>query len=84
MYYAVGCEQCFKTGYTGRTLVSEIVQMDGQLRQAILDKADFDELNDILGKRGHMTMLQNGAALIAAGFTTQEELNKVCGVVEKG
>ena len=83
LYCAVGCDECFKTGYKGRALISEIVQMDGQLRQAVLAKADFDELNDILGKRGHMTMLQNGAALVMAGITTQEELNKVCGVVEK-
>ena len=84
LYRAVGCQDCFGTGYKGRALICEIVQMDGQLRQAILAKADSDELDSILARRGHMTMLQNGAALVAAGITTQQELNKVCGVVEKG
>jgi type II secretory ATPase GspE/PulE/Tfp pilus assembly ATPase PilB-like protein len=80
LYQAVGCEDCFNTGYKGRALICEIVQMDGHLRQAIISKADSDELNDILNRRGHMTMLQNGAGLIADGITTQGELNKVCGV----
>ncbi|NIA17099.1 MAG: AAA family ATPase [Planctomycetes bacterium] len=80
LYHAIGCEDCFKTGYKGRALICEIVQMDGQLRQAIISKADSDELNDILNQRGHMTMLQNGAGLVADGITTQKELNKVCGV----
>ena len=84
LYRAVGCEDCFGTGYKGRALVSEMVQMDGQLRQAILAKSDSDELNDILYRRGHMTMQQNGLGLVAAGVTTQEEMDKVCGVVEKG
>ena len=74
-----GCEECVHTGFKGRTLIAEIVQLDGELRKAVLAKADLDELEQILGRRGHMTMLQDGTRLVRQGITTQQELLKVCG-----
>lgn len=81
LFEAVGCDDCFNTGYKGRLLIAEVVQLDGQLRKAVLAKADLDELEGILERRGHMNMLQGGRRLVSEGVTTQEELNKVCGVV---
>ncbi len=81
LFEAVGCDDCFNTGYKGRVLIAEMVQLDGQLRKAVLAKADLDELDGILERRGHMNMLQDGRRLVSEGVTTQEELNKVCGVV---
>ena len=69
------------TGYKGRVLIGEMVLMDGQLRKAVLDKCDLDELESILESRGHMNMLQDGRLLVSKGMTTQEEINKVCGIV---
>jgi len=81
LFEAVGCDDCFNTGYKGRVLIAEMVQLDGQLRKAILAKSDLDELEGILERRGHMNMLQDGNRLVNDGVTTQEELNKVCGIV---
>jgi len=78
---AVGCDDCFSTGYKGRVLIAEMVQLDGQLRKAILAKSDLDELEGILERRGHMNILQDGRRLVSEGVTTHEELNKVCGIV---
>jgi len=75
----VGCDECFGTGYHGRTLIAEMVQLDGELRKAILAKADLEQLLEILSARGHMTMRQDGTRLIREGVTTPEELEKVCG-----
>ena len=80
-FAAVGCERCMDTGYKGRVLIGEMVLMDGQLRKAVLDKCDLDELESILESRGHMNMLQDGRLLVGKGMTTQEEVNKVCGIV---
>ncbi len=77
----VGCEECFNTGFRGRVLIAEMVQLDGRLRKAILAKTDLDELEGILADRGHMNMAQDGQRLVSQGITTQEEVNKVCGVV---
>jgi len=80
-FEAVGCDDCFNTGYKGRVLIAEMVQLDSQLRKAILAKADLDELERILESKGHTNMLTDGERLVSDGITTQEELNKVCGIV---
>ena len=84
LFKAAGCDDCFNTGYKGRVLIAEMVQLDSQLRKAILAKADLDELENILKDKGHTTMLSDGERLVQGGITTQEELNKVCGIVSDG
>jgi len=81
LFEAVGCDVCFNTGYKGRVLIAEMVQLDSQLRKAILAKADLEELEALLMCKGHTSMLADGERLISEGIATQEELNKVCGIV---
>ena len=81
LFEATGCDACFNTGYKGRVLIAEMVQLDSQLRKAILAKADLEELETLLMCKGHTSMLADGERLISEGITTQEELNKVCGIV---
>jgi type II secretory ATPase GspE/PulE/Tfp pilus assembly ATPase PilB-like protein len=80
LFEAVGCADCFNTGYKGRVLIAEMVQLDGELRKAILAKADANELETLLKTKGHTTVLADGRRLVSEGITTQEELNKVCGI----
>ena len=79
-YNPKGCDECFHTGYKGRILIAEMVQLESQLRKAILAKADLDNLEAILEDMGHTTMLTDGKRLVNEGVTTEEELNMVCGV----
>jgi len=83
VFEAVGCDDCLNTGYKGRVLIAEMVQLDGQLRKAILAKSDLDELEALLMSKGHTSMLADGERLVSDGITTQEELNKVCGIVSE-
>ncbi len=78
---AAGCDECFNTGYKGRALIAEMVQLDSKLRKAILDKSDLDELEQILRDKGHTTMIADGLRLVEDGITTRDELNNVCGIV---
>jgi len=80
-FKATGCDDCLNTGYKGRFLIAEMVQLDSQLRKAVLAKADLDELESILKDRGHTTMLTDGQRLVNEGITTEDELNQVCGIV---
>jgi type II secretory ATPase GspE/PulE/Tfp pilus assembly ATPase PilB-like protein len=73
-----GCERCMGSGYSGRVLLAELVELDGELRKAILAKADLDELEAILQRRGHMNLRSDGARLVAKGITTQEEVDAAC------
>lgn len=80
LFKTTGCDDCFNTGYKGRVLIAEIVQLESRLRKAILAKADLDELENILQDMGHATLLTDGKSLVNDGVTTEEELNIVCGV----
>ncbi len=79
-YEAVGCNACYNTGYKGRVLIAEMVRLDSYLRKAILAKADLEELEALLMSRGHTSMLADGQRIIGEGITTQQELNRVCGI----
>jgi len=83
LFESVGCDDCFGTGYKGRALIAEIVELDGRLRKAILAKCDLEELEDILQSKGHTNMLTDGKRLVNKGNTTQDELNKVCGIFKE-
>ncbi len=80
-FQPTGCDHCFNTGYKGRVLIAEMVTLDGRLREAILAKADAEQLEAILTEKGHTNMLEDAQRLIDQGITTQEELNKVCGII---
>jgi general secretion pathway protein E len=80
LYEAVGCADCFNTGYKDRVLIAEMVELDSHLRKAILSKADLDELEALLKSKGHTNMLTDGQRLVEEGITTKQELNKICGI----
>lgn len=79
----VGCQACFGTGFHGRALIAELVQLDSDLRKAILVKADLDGLEALLRSKGHTTIFADGKRLVEAGTTTQAELNQACGTTLK-
>nr|MBC8218734.1 type II/IV secretion system protein [Planctomycetota bacterium] len=81
LFKATGCDECFNTGYKGRALIAQMVQLDGRLREAILAKADMDQLEAILAEKGHTNMLDDGQRLLDQGITSRKEVNKVCGIV---
>lgn len=78
-----GCPKCFQTGFRGRALMAEMVELDGELRKAILKKVDLDEMESILRNRGHMNIRRDGQRLVLNGLTTGQELRQVCGPLEE-
>ena len=80
LFEAVGCRDCFNTGFKGRVLIAEIVELDSRLRQALLEKADLDKLEEILKSKGHTNMFSDGNRLVSEGITTTDELNKIFGI----
>ncbi|MBN1817047.1 MAG: type II/IV secretion system protein [Sedimentisphaerales bacterium] len=79
----VGCEACLQSGFHGRILIAELVELEGDLRNALLQKTDLDQLEGLLRKRGHMTMAQDARRLVAEGITTMQEIEKTIGKVRQ-
>ena len=73
----VGCEECGGTGFLGRTVVAEILDMSDRIRQMILDRRPAAELKQAAREEG-MTFLRDSALeKVFAGATTLREINKV-------
>lgn len=76
-YKGEGCAKCNETGYLGRIGIYEILQIDDEIRAAVVRKASADEIKNIAIKNGMTTMLEDGLTKAMAGITTIEELLRV-------
>jgi len=81
---AAGCDACFGTGFRGRILIAQLVELDASLRQAILDKADADRLSRLLDRGGATGLHEHGLQLAQRGVTTETEIRRVCGATGNG
>jgi type IV pilus assembly protein PilB len=72
--YGKGCEQCFHTGYKGRTALYEILRVDDRTRAAVLSGKSAGELRRIAEQNGMRTLRKCGIEAIREGRTTIEEV----------
>jgi len=74
-----GCDACRGTGYRGRVMVAEWVELTTALREVILAKGDGERLAAAARDAGFADLRAAAAHLVAAGETTEEEVNRVLG-----
>ncbi len=77
VYFAKGCLECRMTGYMGRVGLYEMLTMSPALRHLITPETDLQALTDQAYKEGMKPLRISGAAKIAAGVTTIDEVLKV-------
>ncbi len=75
IYEAKGCDKCHE-GYKGRMAIHEVLMLNQEIRDAITNNIEKDELRDLVYGTGTITMLQDGLAKVINGDTTFEELVK--------
>jgi type II secretory ATPase GspE/PulE/Tfp pilus assembly ATPase PilB-like protein len=73
----VGCEQCFHTGYLGRTGVFEVMSLDGELRDAVLKGKSHSELMEIAESKGMQTLERCAKQKVLDKITSIEEVHRV-------
>ena len=74
---ATGCAHCNQTGFSGRTGIYELLQIDEMLRRLIHDGAGELALRDAASRAGMLRLRQDGARWIANGSTSLAELTRV-------
>jgi general secretion pathway protein E len=77
VYYAKGCLECRMTGYMGRVGLYEMLTMTPVLRRLVTTETDLQALTEQCYKEGMKPLRISGAAKIAAGVTTIDEVLKV-------
>lgn len=73
-YVGKGCENCAESGYRGRIGVHEVLMVDSEIREAVLRRANADEIKKIAQKQGMVTMFEDGLIKAKAGITSIEEV----------
>ncbi len=69
-----GCKECNFTGYKGRIGIFEMMEINSELRDAILRKEPADVLREIAIKNGMRTLRESGIMKIKKGITTIDEV----------
>ncbi|MCB1152069.1 type II/IV secretion system protein [bacterium] len=74
-----GCEECFFTGYRGRTGIFEIFQVTPEIRTLIMNGATEAELQAETQAQGMTSLRKSGMEKVKSGMTTVEEVVRVLG-----
>lgn len=73
-YRAVGCASCSNSGYSGRTVIHELMLIDDHIRSLIVKSADAGVVKKAAVARGMVTLREDGIAKVLQGITTIDEL----------
>src|SRR3989344_2845555 len=76
---AKGCNECFGTGYKGRTSILEIFSINDRIQETILKNTTTDELRAVLIEEGMITLLQHGLLKVIQQITSLDEIERVEG-----
>ncbi len=71
-YVAVGCNQCYHTGYMGRKAIYEILPITKALEKAI--RHNELEIDDYIKENNIKTLQQNAIRMVIEGDTSVEEV----------
>jgi general secretion pathway protein E len=77
VYKAVGCENCFNTGYRGRIGIFEIMVLAERLKSLILKTFDSGRIKNEAVQQKMITLRQDGMQKVIKGSTTVEEVLRV-------
>ena len=77
VYRGSGCEECYHTGYLGRSGIHEFLIVDDAVKSMILKTSDSSELKQYAKQKGMKTLVEDGADKVLQGLTTIEEVYRV-------
>lgn len=73
-YRAVGCPSCSNSGYSGRTVIHELLIIDDHIKSLIVKNVDSGQIKKSAIERGMITLREDGIAKVLQGITTIDEL----------
>ena len=74
LYRGRGCEACNGSGYESRIGIFEVLEMNDEIRKAILAGREAQAIAEIAQESGMKTMFFDGLEKAKAGLTTLEEV----------
>ena len=74
LYRGKGCRECQGTGYRGRTVICEMMDVTEEIKQGILARTSTGEIRKIATAQGMKSLREDGWRIIMEGRTTMEEV----------
>jgi general secretion pathway protein E len=74
VFKPVGCPKCHGTGYTGRTVVSELLIVNDEIRALIIQKVDAATIKKAAVRAGMRTLRGDALDKIFEGITSVDEI----------
>jgi len=74
VFKAEGCPSCSHTGYSGRTVIHELMIVDDQVRSLIIRNSDANTIKKAAIDAGMLTLREDGVRKVLTGATTVDEL----------
>ena len=78
-----GCEQCRKTGYSGRCGIYEVLVLDDPVRDMIAARPNVTELRRYCHEHGMVSLREDGLRKLRRGVSTVEEVLRATEDVSK-
>jgi len=77
LYRGEGCDECNKTGYSGRVGLFEVLNMSEEIMDMVLNHSSASKIGQQAQKEGMLTLQQDGVLRVLEGLTTLEEVMRV-------
>jgi len=71
------CQKCEDLGYFGRTVIFEILEINDEIRKAMMTASSLEQLRAAIQKTGHRGFIPSGVMQVARGVISVEELMRV-------
>lgn len=75
--YGPGCDECFHSGYAGRTAIYEFLPVTERIRTMVMEGAGASEIKREQINEGFQTLRADGRKKIIQGVTTPDEVLRV-------
>lgn len=76
-YAPSGCEKCGSSGYAGRIGIREVMEVNNDIRQLIMSRANAQEIKKAAMKNGMRTMVMDGLNKAKEGTVSLEEVLRI-------
>jgi general secretion pathway protein E len=77
LFVGKGCDECFRSGYSGRTAIYEVMPIDSHIQEQIVNKATASQIKRGALERGLKTLRMSGVQKLLNGLTTPDEVLRV-------
>jgi len=77
VYEPKGCRECNYIGFKGRTIISEVLLFDDDIKDMVVKKAGERDITKLARTKGSVSLLESGLGKVKEGITSIEEVLSV-------